>query len=148
VVSAHSGRLDAPVFTRLTELGPGDVFVLQTAAETLTYTVDRTETIAPDDFSHFDILPGEDRVTLMTCVPIGINTHRLLVSAVPHPPPVPDPDQAPPDRLFWIYPVATGLAATAVLIVVLILIARRRRNRGRRTSNTNAGPSSDPTFHI
>jgi sortase A len=133
VLSAHSGRLDAPFFSRLPELRPGDVFFLQAMGQTLAYRIDRTETIAADDFTRFGAVPGEDRVTLMTCVPVGINTHRLLVSAVPHPPPAPGPGQAPPDRLSWVYPAAIGVAATIVLVVVLILINRHRHKKKRNT---------------
>lgn len=59
--------------------------------ETLGYKVDRISVILPDDTSKLKIVPGEDRVTLMTCTPYGVNTHRLLISghrvAIPMPAP-------------------------------------------------------------
>lgn len=60
---------------------------------TKAYKVDRITVIDPDDSSRLRIVKGEDRVTLMTCTPYGVNTHRLLVSGrrVSMPVPAPDP---------------------------------------------------------
>ena len=64
---------------------------------TKAYKVDRITVIDPDDSSRLRIVKGEDRVTLMTCTPYGVNTHRLLVSGRRVSMPVPAPD---PDKLF------------------------------------------------
>ncbi len=68
------------MFTRLDEMKIGDLFYIEVMGETLGYEVDRITVINPDDTSQLKIVPGEDRVTLMTCTPYGVNTQRLLIS--------------------------------------------------------------------
>lgn len=68
------------MFTRLDEVKEGDFFYIEVMGETLGYKVDRISVILPDDTSKLKIVPGEDRVTLMTCTPYGVNTHRPLIS--------------------------------------------------------------------
>lgn len=82
VITGHRGLVEAAMFTRLDELRIGDYFYLKVMGRTLGYRVDRVEVIEPSDTSRLRIVRGEDRVTLMTCTPYGVNTHRLLVSAV------------------------------------------------------------------
>lgn len=81
VIAAHNGMADSLMFTRLDELRIGDRFSIKSMDRTLSYRVDRINVILPDDDSKLRIEPGQDRVTLMTCTPYGINDHRLLVSA-------------------------------------------------------------------
>ena len=80
VVTGHRGLVKSLMFTRLDELHDGDFMYIKVMDETLGYEVDRISVIEPDDVSRLKIVPGEDRLTLMTCTPYGINTHRLLVS--------------------------------------------------------------------
>lgn len=82
VITGHRGLVEAAMFTRLDEMRVGDYFYLDVMGRTLGYKVDRITEINPDDTSKLKIMPGEDRVTLMTCTPYGVNTHRLLVSAL------------------------------------------------------------------
>lgn len=82
VIAAHTGMTDALMFTRLDEMRIGDGFSIKSMGRTLSYRVDRINVILPDDDSKLRIEPGQDRVTLMTCTPYGINDHRLLVSAI------------------------------------------------------------------
>lgn len=82
VITGHRGLVEAAMFTRLDEMRVGDYFYLDVMGHTLGYKVDRITEINPDDTSKLKIVPGEDRVTLMTCTPYGVNTHRLLVSAL------------------------------------------------------------------
>ena len=72
----------ALMFTRLDELKKGDSFYIKVMGETLGYKVDRVSVIEPSDVSKLRIVEDEDRVTLMTCTPYGVNTHRLLVSGL------------------------------------------------------------------
>ena len=85
VITGHRGLVSASMFTRLDEMRVGDYFSIDVMGHTLGYRVDRVSVIDPDDTSKLKIAPGEDRVTLMTCTPYGVNTHRLLVSAVRSP---------------------------------------------------------------
>lgn len=82
VITGHRGLVEAAMFTRLDEMRVGDVFYIDVMDETLAYKVDRITVIEPDETDSLRIVPGEDRVTLMTCTPYGVNTHRLLVSGV------------------------------------------------------------------
>lgn len=82
VITGHRGLVEASMFTRLDEMNVGDYFYIRLMNRTLGYRVDRITVIEPSDTSKLRIVPGEDRVTLMTCTPYGINTHRLLISAV------------------------------------------------------------------
>ena len=88
VLTGHRGLVNAELFTRLDELRKGDVMYLDVMGETLGYKVDRISVIKPNEVDKLKVVPGEDRLTLMTCTPYGVNTHRLLVSgvrvAIPH----------------------------------------------------------------
>lgn len=79
VLSGHRGLPSAKLFTNLDDLEVGDRFMIHILSETLTYEVDRILTVKPTDTSELEIVPGMDLVTLVTCTPYGINTHRLLV---------------------------------------------------------------------
>ncbi|MFJ3957082.1 class C sortase [Arthrobacter sp. NPDC090010] len=81
VLTAHSGYINAPLFDRLHEAREGDVFTLNVLGSLLRYRVDRIRTVEPRDISALSVEDGEDRVTLLTCTPIGVNSHRLLVQA-------------------------------------------------------------------
>ena len=79
VLAGHSGMSSARLFTDLPKLQNGDVFYLHIYNKTLTYTVDQVKKVLPTDTSDLQIVDSEDYVTLVTCVPIAVNSHRLLV---------------------------------------------------------------------
>ena len=79
VLSGHRGLPSARLFTDIDRLEEGDLFLLHTLDETLTYEVDQILTVLPEDVSALGITAGEDLCTLVTCTPYGVNTHRLLV---------------------------------------------------------------------
>lgn len=79
VITAHSGLPTAKLFTDIKDLKKGDCFYIHNIAETLAYEVDQIKVIEPSNFEDLLIVPGHDYATLLTCTPIGINTHRLLV---------------------------------------------------------------------
>lgn len=80
VLSAHTGMADKALFTDLDQLQQGDCFTLQILDETLTYQVCAIATVWPYETDLLAIQPGRDLVTLVTCTPYGINSHRLLVT--------------------------------------------------------------------
>ena len=124
VITGHRGLVNATMFTRLDEMRVGDYFYLDVMGHTLGYQVDRISVIEPSDTSKLKIVPGEDRVTLMTCTPYGVNTHRLLVSAVRSsiPDVIPDESDAAKDaRLIAI------VAAVITLLLGLVLLWLRRK---------------------
>ena len=79
VLSAHSGMASSKLFSDIDQLEKGDVFYIHVLGEVLAYRVDNINTVVPTDTSLLQIEEGEDLVTLVTCTPFGINTHRLLV---------------------------------------------------------------------
>jgi sortase A len=79
VISGHRGLPGAKLFTDLDELVEGDTFTITVLDEVYTYEVDQIRIVLPEEVSDLDIVDGEDYVTLVTCTPYGVNTHRLLV---------------------------------------------------------------------
>ncbi len=79
VLTAHRGLPSAKLFTDLDQLTEGDVFYLTILGETLAYQVDQIKVVEPTNVEDLKIVSGEDYVTLATCTPYAINTHRLLV---------------------------------------------------------------------
>lgn len=79
VISAHRGLPSAALFTDLDKLKEGDHFLLSVLDETLCYQVDQISVVEPTDTSTLAAVEGQDLVTLLTCTPYGVNSHRLLV---------------------------------------------------------------------
>ena len=79
VISAHSGYPGETFFDYLTDMKVGDEFYVHILDRTLKYEVDQIEVVLPSEINSLRIVDGEDLVTLLTCTPYGINTHRLLV---------------------------------------------------------------------
>ena len=79
VLSAHSGMASSKLFSDIDQLEQGDNFYIRVLGDTLAYEVDAINTVLPTDTSLLQIEEGEDLVTLVTCTPFAINTHRLLV---------------------------------------------------------------------
>lgn len=79
VISAHRGLPSAALFTDLDKLEEGDHFLLHILDDTLCYQVDKISVVEPEDTAVLAVEDGEDLVTLLTCTPYGVNSHRLLV---------------------------------------------------------------------
>ena len=82
VLSAHRGLPSSMLFTNLDKLEIGDTFLIKVLDKELTYQVDQIKIVKPSDIKSLKIENNKDYVTLMTCTPYGINTHRLLVRGV------------------------------------------------------------------
>lgn len=82
ILTAHTGLNTARMFTDIDKLKKGDIFLIENIKETLAYKVDSIQVIEPTDFSQLVIVPKEDYVTLLTCTPYMVNSHRLLVRGV------------------------------------------------------------------
>lgn len=78
-ISAHRGLVQKKMFTNLDQMEKGDVFLLHILGDTLSYRVCDIRVVKPDEVESLGIQRGEDVVTLITCTPYGLNTHRLLV---------------------------------------------------------------------
>lgn len=87
VLTGHSGIPGDTLFTNLHKLHLGDEFSIEVLDQTLTYRVDQVLTVLPNQTSALRPVAGRDYVTLVTCTPIGVNSHRLLVRGVRVPTP-------------------------------------------------------------
>ena len=79
VLAAHRGLPAARLFTDIDQMQQGDMFYIHVLDETLAYQVDQILTVLPSDTDSLQIEKGKDYVTLVTCTPYAVNTHRLLV---------------------------------------------------------------------
>ncbi len=79
VLSGHRGLPSARLFTDLDKIIEGDIFVITFLDEKITYEVDQINIVEPTDTSKLSFTPGADLVTLITCTPYGVNSHRLMI---------------------------------------------------------------------
>ncbi len=107
VISAHRGLPSARLFTDIDRLEAGDTFTITVLNEILTYEVEEINIVLPSETSRLNIVSGKDYVTLMTCTPYGINTHRLLVRA---------------RRIETVYPNNIKVASDAVKIDPMLVV--------------------------
>ena len=133
VLSAHSGLASSKLFSDIDQLAVGDVFYIHVLGDTLVYEVDSIHTVLPTDTSLLQIEDGKDYVTLVTCTPFGVNTHRLLVRGhrVPYVPEQEAPAAAEkPVASSWTQHYLTGLGvglgAMAVIGGAYFLVRRVR----------------------
>ncbi len=112
VLSAHSGMASSKLFSDIDQLEKGDTFYIHVLGEVLAYEVDNINTVLPTDTSLLQIEDGKDLVTLVTCTPFGINTHRLLVRGhrVPYTPEQASAAEEKPVASSWTQHYLTGLA--------------------------------------
>ena len=137
VLAAHRGLPNAKLFTDLDQMEKGDIFILHILGKHLAYRVDQIKTVLPDETSELDIVEGEDHVTLVTCTPYAVNTHRLLVRGVRTKyveEEVTKNDETIPQKLAVVDPkrVLAGGAAALVILILLIYLIVRRKDKKRR----------------
>ncbi len=137
VISAHRGLPSAALFTDLDRLEEGDCFFLNILDETLCYEVDKISVVEPTDTEELAAEEGEDLVTLLTCTPYGVNSHRLLVrghradyeeienAAVPSS--AVSSIVGPSLHTSYLLWVIVGLTVTGLFIFLLYLYDRKQR---------------------
>lgn len=133
VLSAHSGMASSKLFSDIDQLEKDDTFYIHVLGEVLAYEVDNINTVLPTDTSLLQIEDGKDLVTLVTCTPFGINTHRLLVRGhrVPYTPEQASAAEEKPVASSWTQHYLTGLAIGLGAVVVVgggYAIIRRKRH--------------------
>jgi sortase A len=79
ILTAHTGLVNARLFTDLVRVTYGDIFVVTVAGTRIAYEVEQIDIVLPYEITHLQIDPDRDFITLVTCTPYGINSHRLLV---------------------------------------------------------------------
>ena len=139
VISAHRGLPSAKLFTNLDELEAGDTFTITVLDRVLTYEVDQISIVLPTETDLLQPVEGKDYVTLMTCTPYGINTHRLLVRGKR----IENPENQKHIRVtadaLRIEPiiVAPALAVPMLLVMLVVMLAvpRLRKRKNQREEN-------------
>ena len=141
VVSGHRGLPAARLFTDLDKLEKGDKFIIQVLDRTLTYEVDQIRIVLPDELQDLQIDPEKDYMTLVTCTPYGINTHRLLVRGHRVENDIPNAINVTADALqfkpYYVAPIVAAPILLILLIVMLIMTSsryRERREKSRRSA--------------
>lgn len=142
VLAAHRGLPSAELFTDIDQLENGDVFYLHVLDETLAYEVDQIlPMVDKDDMNTLSqalsIEDDKDYVTLFTCTPYGVNTHRLLVRGerIPFEPTEIADDSTPASAIvenvssYYMIYVYVGLIITLILILLLRLILGRKKSK-------------------
>lgn len=81
VLIGHRGLPSSKLFSDLDEMKVGDMFYIKVFGQTLAYKVYEVEIVLPTEVENLKIEDGRDLVTLITCTPYGVNTHRILVKA-------------------------------------------------------------------
>lgn len=137
-LTSHSGQMHAKLFDNLLKAKIGQTFHITVLGETTYYEVDQILTVRPEETQHLQIIPGEDYVTLITCTPIGINSHRELVRGVRVPPPdssganvIPGDGQGA-GFPWWLLAFASGSVAVGYLLFT-------PPKRGRATQDDRGG---------
>ena len=134
VLSAHSGMASSKLVSDIDQLEKGDTFYIHVLGEVLAYEVDAINTVLPTDTSLLQIVGGKDMVTLVTCTPFGVNTHRLLVRGhrIPYTPEQEATAAAEkPAASSWTQHYLTGLGiglGAATVIGGGYFLARRKRH--------------------
>ena len=136
VLTGHRGLPSSELFTRLDEVEVGDIFYIHVLDEVHAYQVDQITTVEPDELENLVAEPDKDLVTLVTCTPYAVNSHRLLVRGVrvayePEEDPQPENEVTirPLDFSYLWYYIPGGIAGVALLAVIVV---RRRKKRNER----------------
>ncbi|ADK29698.2 class C sortase [Corynebacterium pseudotuberculosis] len=124
VITGHSGLAEATMFDNLEKVQVGDMVYVDTVGKVLTYKVTDTEVVLPSEIESLRAQKGKDLLTLITCTPYAINTHRLLVHAERV---ETSEENLPQSAVRWEGWMAWRiLAALAIVAVVLVIYLRRR----------------------
>ena len=137
IMTAHTGLNSSKLFTDLVEMKIGDEFYIYTLDQILAYRVDNILTVEPEDVGTLATVEGKDYVTLVTCTPYGVNSHRLLVRGV-------RADDSPEEIQQAIADTDTvlsketvmlfaGAALLILLIITILLVTRMKKRRDTKT---------------
>ena len=135
VLSAHRGLPNASLFTDLDLLEKGDQFYIYVLDEILAYEVDNIRVVEPSDTKGLEIIEGEDLISLVTCTPYGVNSHRLIVRGhrveYSHEKELEqEANQVNSSHTNYVLWIAVGAVITAaVLIIVTIVTGRKRKDK-------------------
>lgn len=123
VITSHRGLPTAKLFTDLPKLELKDNFFMKIANETHAYEVDQIKVIEPDDYDELQIVPGEDYITLLTCTPYMVNSHRILVRGkriTPYSPSIRRQEEQK-GRWIWLQHMVWWVLGIVTLVVLFFL---------------------------
>ncbi|MDO5503274.1 MAG: class C sortase [Actinomycetia bacterium] len=151
VLTAHSALSEATLFDRLPEVQVGDTFFVDVYGRTLSYQVDQINVVLPDELDDLARVDGADHITLVTCTPYAVNSHRLLVRAhaVPYSP-ADDPAVADERGMdwsiqSWMWPRLIGAGVALAVLLIMIGTWMRTDLRRRRLQRAVApAPATTP----
>jgi len=134
VLSGHRGLPSAKLFTDLDQMKEGDLIYLHVLDKTMAYRVDKIDTVLPEDTSGLAIEPDSDLITLITCTPYGVNSHRLLVRGRRIDPVPIEQKKITPIEQVSSMPIkekalAIGLVVSPVLLIVLVVSDKKKEKK-------------------
>lgn len=145
VISAHRGLPSAELFTRLDEMKEGDIFFIHVLEKTLEYKVDQITVIDPKDIASLRVEEGKDLVTLLTCTPYAVNTHRLLVRGEHV---IGDPalnggvvhEEHVSKNFAWVntYVLSIILGLFLLVLLLVLLLVRKKKNKNKKGRKKHA----------
>lgn len=124
VISAHTAFPGKIFFDRLSEVEIGETFSVTVLGDSYYYRVTDIKTVLPDEVEYLQPEKGKDLITLVTCTPYALNTHRLLVTGERYT--TPRTEQSEPE-IVQRKPIDLGLSAALIALVIItgsILIKR------------------------
>lgn len=129
VITAHRGLPQVKLFRDLDKMEVGDLFFFTNVKETLAYKVDQILVVEPWDFEPVLVVEGKDLMTLLTCTPYMINSHRLLVRGhrVPYVPEV--KEEIERAKFNYKSLIVPGIVLALVMVIIFLYIRHRRRRR-------------------
>ena len=129
VITAHRGLPQVKLFRDLDKMEVGDLFFFTNVKETLAYKVDQILVVEPWDFEPVLVVEGKDLMTLLTCTPYMINSHRLLVRGhrVPYVPEV--KEEIERAKFNYKSLIVPGIVLAVVMVIIFLYIRHRRRRR-------------------
>lgn len=148
VLTAHTGMQSATLFDNLVKVRKGDLMVVETYGEKMTYKVTDIRTVLPSQSDALTAVPGKDLLTLMTCTPYGVNTHRLLVTGerVPNQPEK-SSSSVVSSEVADLSLMMKAMAVVSVLLVAAGLMVPFAVRLGRSRNNSHdVSQSSDTTY--
>ncbi|WP_051208803.1 class C sortase [Propionicicella superfundia] len=150
VLTSHTGLSNATLFDHLSSVAEGDLMIVEVMGETLAYKVDQIKVVLPSEIGDLDAEPGHDYLTLFTCTPYAVNSHRLLVRGerVPYTPEMAGAAREPaaPGIESWMWLLIGGAVAGLLAVVVIVGRERRRRSQSlprRAAARASAEPLED-----
>lgn len=133
ILTGHTGLTNAKIFTDLTMLQEGDEFYLHILDDTLAYKIDEIKVIEPEETEKIKRVDGQDYVTLLTCTPYGVNSHRLIVrgTRTPYHPEMSDSSPQSKSLLTKLTLIVAAVTSCIMLSLIVFVAVRKKKKQKR-----------------